>query len=134
MKKLFYRNYCQKSINMGEDEDHTIEDSNENMLISTSSDCNSSTSITSLSESPSKRASLSSIYCNHRKQITNSNQRNSVQPFVDRISTSEKVTIDDMLLKFMCGCNIDFDVLNSCHFKNFINSLRPAYKIPSQKQ
>lgn len=32
----------------------------------------------------------------------------------------------------MCGCNIDFDVLNSCHFKNFINSLRPAYKIPSQ--
>lgn len=84
---------------MGEDEDHTIEDSSENVLISTSSDCDSSTSITSLSEPPSKRAALSSIHCNHRKQITNSfnNQRNSVQPFVDRISTSEKVTIDDVV-------------------------------------
>lgn len=35
-------------------------------------------------------------------------------------------------MKFLCGCNIIFDVVESCHFKNLIKLLRPAYKLPSK--
>ncbi|KAL4084400.1 hypothetical protein QTP88_028223 [Uroleucon formosanum] len=37
------------------------------------------------------------------------------------------------LAKLFFGCNIPFSVIKSLHFKNFCQSLRPAYKVPTRK-
>lgn len=50
------------------------------------------------------------------------------------MSSEEKATIDTKLVKFLCGCNIPFEVLDSTHFKSLISSLRPAYETPSTKK
>lgn len=44
------------------------------------------------------------------------------------MSYAEKAAIDSKLIKFVCGCNIPFDVLDSTHFKEFVKLLRPAYE------
>lgn len=47
---------------------------------------------------------------------------------------SENSSIDVALSSFLIGCNLTFDVVDSKHFKNFVNALNPDYKIPSSSQ
>lgn len=42
--------------------------------------------------------------------------------------------IDVALSSFLIGCNLTFDVVDSKHFKNFVNALNPDYKIPTSSQ
>jgi hypothetical protein len=47
---------------------------------------------------------------------------------------SSSGSIDVALSSFLIGCNLTFDVIDSNHFKNFVNALNPDYKIPSSSQ
>ncbi|XP_043285503.1 uncharacterized protein [Venturia canescens] len=58
-------------------------------------------------------------------------KRKRLDAFFDRMSLVEKTTLDTKLIKFLCGCHIPLEVLNSTHFKNFMTLLRPAYDVPS---
>lgn len=49
------------------------------------------------------------------------------------LTCAEKTAIDSSLIKFLCGCNIPFDVLDSTHFKEFVKLLRSAYKHLSKR-
>lgn len=42
--------------------------------------------------------------------------------------------IDLAPAKFFFGCNVSFNVVESDLFKNFINLLKPDYKVPSRKK
>lgn len=42
-------------------------------------------------------------------------------------------SIDLALAKFIFGCNISFNVVESNLFKDFIKLLNPDYKVPSRK-
>lgn len=41
---------------------------------------------------------------------------------------------DSALSKFLIGCNVPFDVIDSVHFKNFARTLNPNYEPPTSKQ
>lgn len=69
---------------------------------------------------------------NDNQKGSSSNKKRKLDSFVDKISNTEKSVIDNQVMKFLCGCNIIFDVVESCHFKNLIKLLRPAYKLPSK--
>lgn len=49
------------------------------------------------------------------------------------VSNSTKVEIDSALSIFIIGCNLSFDMLDSDHFRKFVSSLNPNYKIPTSK-
>lgn len=57
----------------------------------------------------------------------------SVRSFCDKITPSEIDKCNLTLAKLFFGCNIPFSVIESLHFKNFCQSLRPAYKVPTRK-
>lgn len=69
---------------------------------------------------------------NDNQKGSSSNKKRKLDSFVDKISNAEKSVIDNQVMKFLCGCNIIFDVVESCHFKNLIKLLRPAYKLSSK--
>ncbi|CAG9812005.1 unnamed protein product [Chironomus riparius] len=46
----------------------------------------------------------------------------------------ENSSIDGALSSFLIGCNLTFDVVDSKHFKSFVSSLNPDYKIPSSSE
>ena len=45
-----------------------------------------------------------------------------------------KKKIDLTVAKFLYGCNISFNVVESNAFPNLIHRLRPSYKLPSHKE
>jgi hypothetical protein len=47
---------------------------------------------------------------------------------------SEAGSIDVALSSFLIGCNLTFDIVDSKHFKGFVNALNPDYKVPSSAQ
>lgn len=80
-----------------------------------------------------KRSVLRLIDNNGQNKKASSNKkRKRIDEFVDKMSYAEKAAIDSSLIKFLCGCNIPFDVLDSTHFKEFVKLLRPAYEHPSK--
>lgn len=79
-----------------------------------------------------KRSILMPIDNNDQDQRASLSKRKRINEFVDKVSSAEKIAIDSQLIKFLCGCNIPFDVLDSIHFKDFIKLLRPAYNHPSK--
>lgn len=76
-----------------------------------------------------KRSILMPIDNNDQNQkVLASKKRKRIDAFVDKVSYAEKAAIDSKLIKFLCGCNILFDVLDFTHFKEFVKLLRPAYE------
>jgi len=69
---------------------------------------------------------------NNENQKVSCSKKRKIDGFVDKMSYTEKAAIDSQLIKFLCGCNIPFDVLDSTHFKKFIKLLRPVYNCPSK--
>ncbi|XP_077264016.1 uncharacterized protein LOC143898423 [Temnothorax americanus] len=91
---------------------------------------NTSCNVASSSSQLLKRPVLLPIDGN--QEGSSSNKKRKLDSFVDKISDADKSVIDNQLMKFLCGCNITFDVVESCHFKNLIKLLKPAYKLPSK--
>jgi len=69
---------------------------------------------------------------NNENQKVSCSKKRKIDAFVDKMSYTEKAIIDSQLIRFLCGCNIPFDVLDSTHFKKFIKLLRPVYNCPSK--
>lgn len=59
-------------------------------------------------------------------------QQATIQRYHDKITNSEIDFVNFKLGKLFFGCNIPFSVVESVHFKEFCQSLRPAYKPPSR--
>lgn len=49
-------------------------------------------------------------------------------------SKKSKIDLDVALSSFLISCNLTFDLVDSKHFKNFVNALNPEYKIPTSSQ
>lgn len=75
---------------------------------------------------------LTPIDNDQNQKVSFSKKRKRIDTFVDKVSYAEKAAIDSQLIKFLCGCNIPFDVLDSTHFKELVKLLRPAYEHPSK--
>jgi len=60
------------------------------------------------------------------------NQQGTIQRYHDKITNAEIDLVNFKLGKLFFGCNIPFSVVESVHFKEFCQSLRPAYKPPSR--
>lgn len=58
---------------------------------------------------------------------------NKMDSFIDKISKAEIDEVNDKLSNFFFGCNIPLQVVESDHFKKFVESLRPSYKLPGRK-
>ncbi|KAL4153714.1 hypothetical protein QTP88_001547 [Uroleucon formosanum] len=59
-------------------------------------------------------------------------QQGTIQHYHDKITNAEIDLVNFKLGKLFFGCNIPFSVVESVHFKEFCQSLRPAYKPPSR--
>jgi hypothetical protein len=64
-----------------------------------------------------------------------SKNRKAITQFIDTLSSNEESDLNNALAEFIFGCNIPFAVIESSHFKNFVNKLRPAYakRLPCRK-
>lgn len=58
---------------------------------------------------------------------------NSLTSFVDTMSIQDINKGNELLGKLFFGCNIPFSVIESTHFHNFMQHMRPSYRIPSRK-
>lgn len=69
------------------------------------------------------------------KNLSNKRSKNKsiMNSFVDTMKLREKEKVHIALAKFFFGCNISFSVIESVHFKKFIQTIRPSYKLPCRK-
>lgn len=51
-----------------------------------------------------------------------------------RRSSSDSSSIDTSLSSFLIGCNLTFDIIDSPHFKKFMNRVNPLYNVPTSSQ
>lgn len=63
----------------------------------------------------------------------NANKQNNMYKYHDKITSIEIDSVNYKLGKLFFGCNIPFSIVESEHFKDFCQALRPAYKPPSRK-
>lgn len=82
----------------------------------------------------SSLALTAASYNENQKQLKHSSSPCSVSRFTNGISNKEEDELNNSLCNLVYGSNIPFKFLESIHFKNFINILRPTYKIPNRKQ
>lgn len=61
----------------------------------------------------------------HRKSTSSKKRRRS---------STDLSAIDVSLSSFLIGCNLTFDVVDSPHFKKFMNDVNPNYNVPSSNQ
>lgn len=55
--------------------------------------------------------------------------------YIDKVDSQENSHLNEAFLKFLISCNLNFEIiLNNTYFKNFLNLIRPAYKIPSKQE
>lgn len=47
---------------------------------------------------------------------------------------TDSPTVDVALASFIIGCQLTFDVVDSKHFKSFVNALNPDYKPPTSSE
>lgn len=66
-----------------------------------------------------------------KKQKKTTRKTQQLTPFFDNVSVNEKTMIDEKLAELIYGCNLSLDLVQSKYFKNYTNSLRPAYQLPS---
>ncbi|KAL4148030.1 hypothetical protein QTP88_002334 [Uroleucon formosanum] len=59
-------------------------------------------------------------------------QQGTIQRYHDKITNAEIDLVNFKLGKLFFECNIPFSVVESVHFKEFCQSLRPTYKPPSR--
>ena len=64
---------------------------------------------------------------------TPSMAKRKITDFCDRMNAATKQDIDLALATAFYGCNIPFSVVESVHFKNFCQKMRPSYKPPTRK-
>ncbi|XP_051156171.1 uncharacterized protein LOC127278481 [Leptopilina boulardi] len=72
----------------------------------------------------------STTFSNSHLKIVPKKLQRSMQSFLDKISEKERELIDQALANLIFSCNIDFDIVDSKYFKEFIKLLRPAYIPP----
>jgi hypothetical protein len=60
--------------------------------------------------------------------------RKSTSSKKKRRSSTDSSSIDTSLSSFLIGCNLTFDVVDSPHFKKFMNKVNPNYNVPSSNQ
>lgn len=91
------------------------------------SPCPTPTTASLSTPTSSKRTPISSLNSNSK--------RFKMVSFVDTITTQQRGDIDMAIAKFFIGCNIAFHLIESSHFKNMIDTLRPAYTpyIPNRR-
>lgn len=72
----------------------------------------------------------------HNKKMISRTKNLDISKYMDALSVKDEQDINILLANFIFGCNIPFRVVESAHFKNFLQKLRPAYvkKIPNRKQ
>lgn len=76
---------------------------------------------------------LSSSVSSCSPKVVRTGQTVKLEKYIDKITDSEILNVNEKLSNFFFGCNIPLQVVDSDHFKNFVRSLRPSYKIPGRK-
>lgn len=89
--------------------------------------CGSSTSRTDLDMESTASASQPA------KRSLSSTSGGTITSYIDTMNASEKKEIDLAVAKFVFGCNIPFSVVDSIHFKDLLQKLRPSYQSPGRK-
>lgn len=128
-----------------DDPEVTAENSNTNnitsksLVVSETNSLNSSAnfvlnSSTSLNESLTTPAvhQLSSESGSDSFEKNKKKVQSAVQRYHDKITAEEIDLINFKLGKLFFGCNIPFSVVESIHFKEFCQALRPDYGVPSR--
>lgn len=103
-----------------------------NLTLLNTSRCVPSTSMSS--SSSSIVGSSSSVNIDEPRKKSKKKAQ-SMKSFLDMLSSTEEAELNEFLAEFIFGCNLPFTVVESPHFKKFINKLRPSFasKIPSRK-
>lgn len=57
-----------------------------------------------------------------------------LKTFFDSMTKKTSENISTKLAEFMFACNLPFRVVDSIHFKRFVNAIRPFYIPPTQRR
>ena len=66
-----------------------------------------------------------------KNTISRDQERKVMQKFFDKVETQEIISINENLLRFLVLNNLNFNIVESPSFVNFIHKLRPAFQLPS---